>query len=136
MIYVLIDTNVLVSAILNGRSVPYQAYKKATNPPYQCLICEQSLEELRRIFNQKFPDKMQMFERFITTALSVVTLIPVPALPYPDEDEIRDVDDRPILRSAIKNGASILITGDKDFLESAITSPKIMTAAQFVQLNT
>jgi hypothetical protein len=29
--------------------------------------------------------------------------------------------------------ADILLTGDKDFTESAITQPRIMTAAQFVQ---
>ena len=51
-----------------------------------------------------------------------------------DEDEIRDPDDRPILRAAIKAGADIIITGDNDFLESAILNPRIMTPAQFVQM--
>ena len=47
--------------------------------------------------------------------------------------EIRDVKDRPILRAAIDAGAEILLTGDMDFIESAITHPKMMTAAMFVQ---
>ena len=133
MINVLFDTNILVSAILNNCSVPYQAYKKAVEPPYQGLICEQSLEELRRVFNRKFPGKIQALERFIASTLSVVEVVPVPVSSYPDEDEIRDIDDRPILRAAIKASADILISGDNDFLESSITNPRIMTAAQFVQ---
>jgi predicted nucleic acid-binding protein len=61
-----------------------------------------------------------------------VEVVPVPSARHPDEDEIRDVDDRPILRAAIKAKADILLTGDKDFLESSVTNPQIMTAAQFV----
>lgn len=69
-----------------------------------------------------------LYERFIATALIVVEVIPVPVSLHPDEDEIRDVNDRPILRAAIKATADILLTGDKDFLESGIRHPKIMTA--------
>ena len=129
---VLIDSNILISAAYSKGSVPHQAFMKAVEPPYQCLICEQSLEEVRRTYNRKFPNKIQSFERFIAAALSVVEVVPVPAVPHSDEEKVRDVDDRPILRAAIKAGADILITGDKDFLESSVTDPKIMTAAQFI----
>ena len=132
---VLIDTNILISAAYSRDSVPYQGYMKAVEPPYHGIICEQSLEELRRVFNRKFPDKIQVFERFIATVLPVVEIIPVPLLPHPDEDRIRDVADRPILRAAIAGRADILLTGDKDFLESSITVPKIMSAAEFIQAN-
>lgn len=130
---VLIDNNILISAAYSMGGIPHQAFKKAVEPPYQGLICEQSLEELRRVYNRKFPDKIHIFERFIATALSVVEVIPVPLSQYPDEDEIRDIDDRPILRAAIKAGADILLSSDKDFTESKVTNPRIMTAAQFVQ---
>ena len=132
---ILIDTNVLISAAFSKNSVPHQAYKKAVEPPYQGLICEQSLEELRRVFNRKFPDKIPAFERFITAMLSVVAVVPVPPLPYISEKEIRDLNDRPILRAAIKAKAEIIITGDKDFLESNVKHPKILTPAEFVQAN-
>jgi len=132
---VLIDTNILISAAYSQGSVAHQAYKKAVEPPCQGMVCEQSLEELRRVYNRKFPDRIHVFERFIAAMLSVVEIIPVPLSPYLDEDKIPDADDRPILRAAIKEGVNILLTGDKGFLESAVTCPKIMTAAQFVQLN-
>ena len=48
------------------------------------------------------------------------------------EMKIRDVNDRPILRAAMKAGADVLLTGDKDFLESGLKKPVIMTPAEFV----
>ena len=95
-------------------------------------LCEQTVEEFRRIFNRKFPDKIHAFESFITAALSVITVIPVPLNPHHSEDLIRDADDRPILRSAIQANIDIIITSDKDFLESSLTTPHIMTAAEFL----
>ena len=41
---------------------------------------------------------------------------------------------RPILRAALHAKADILLTGDKDFLESGIDTPKIMTAADFAAI--
>ena len=60
--------------------------------------------ELRRAYNREFPDKIGALERFIASALRVIEVIPVPPSTHPDEDEIRDPDDRPILRAAIKAG--------------------------------
>ncbi|MCL1876191.1 MAG: hypothetical protein FWF87_08055 [Synergistaceae bacterium] len=72
-------------------------------------------------------------ERFIASALSVIEVVSVPLTPYLGEDKIRDPDDRLILRATIKAGADIIITGDNDFLDSYVSNPKVMTAAQFVQ---
>ena len=46
---------------------------------------------------------------------------------------IRDVMDRPILRAALNANADVLLTGDKDFLESGLSHPRIMTATEFLQ---
>jgi len=129
---VLIDSNILVSAAYSRNGTTRKAYNKAVSPPYQGMICEQSIEEFRRICGRKFPEKTKDFEAFIAEVMSVVEIIPVPPSKHPDEDEIRDIDDRPILRAAIKAGVDILLTGDKDFTESTITNPKIVKAAAFV----
>ena len=130
---VLIDTNILISAAYSKTGIPNQAYRKAVEPPYQAFICEQSIEEFRRIFNRKFSDKIHVFESFVATTLSAITVIPVPLCPHYDEQAIRDVNDRPILRAAIQAKVDIIITGDKDFLESGLKIPQIMTAAEFVK---
>lgn len=49
------------------------------------------------------------------------------------ESQIRDIKDRPILRAAIAARADVLLTGDKDFLESGLKSPVIMTPAEFLE---
>ena len=50
------------------------------------------------------------------------------------ELQIRDVNDRPILRAAINAKADILLTGDKDFLESGLENPVIMTPVGFLNM--
>ena len=48
--------------------------------------------------------------------------------------QIRDVKDRPILRAAKIAKVDILLTGDKDFLESGINTPKIVNPSQFLSI--
>ena len=130
---VLIDTNVLISAALSASGTPFQAYIKAATYPNHGLICEQNVDELKRIFNKKFPNKLAALDRFLSTALLTLELVPIPGEEDTIETQIRDLNDRPILRAAIAAKADVLLTGDKDFLESGIQSPKIMTPKDFLE---
>ncbi len=129
---ILIDTNILISAALSDKGTPYKAFVKAVTYPNRGLVCEQNIDEMRRIFNRKFPQKIHAFETFLSLALLTLELVPIPVEEYLTEEKIRDVNDRPILRAALYAKADILLTGDKDFLESGIEYPKILTAAEFV----
>lgn len=131
---VLIDTNVLISAALNADGVPYQAYVKAASYPNHGLICEQNVDEMKRIFNKKFPKCLTALDRFLSIALLTLELVPIPTDETISESKIRDADDRPILRAAIEAKADVLLTGDKDFLESGLKNPMIMTPAEFLYL--
>ena len=130
---VLIDTNILISAALSSNGTPYRAFVKAVTYPNHGLICEQNIDEMRRIFNRKFPQKIAALEKFLSLALMTLEMVPTPVEEYHSEMQIRDINDRPILRAAIHANADILLTGDKDFLESCLENPKIMTAIDFVQ---
>ena len=130
---VLIDTNILISAALSSNGTPYRAFIKAVTYPNHGLICEQNIDEIRRIFNRKFPQKIAALEKFLSLALMTLEMVPTPVEEYHSEMQIRDINDRPILRAAIHANADILLTGDKDFLESGLENPKIMTATDFVQ---
>ena len=131
---ILVDSNILISAALNAKGTPYKAFLRAVTHPNKGLICDQNLEELRRIFNRKFPDKINVLEHFLSIALLAMEVISTPKEEMEEEHKIRDVADRPILRAAIKARADVLLTGDKDFLESSVKIPKIMTAAEFLEL--
>ena len=128
---VMIDTNILISSIL-GHGMPFQAYVKAVSYPNQGVICSQIVDEMRRIFNRKFPKKIPAMERFLTMALQTLELVQIPETEFEQESSIRDVKDRTILRAAIAAHVDIILTGDKDFLESGLSHPQIKTAAEFI----
>ena len=130
---VMIDTNILISSIL-GHGTPFQAYVKAVSYPNQGVICSQIVDEMRRIFNRKFPKKIPAMERFLTMALQTLELVQIPETKFEQEISIRDVKDRTILRDAIAAHVDIILTGDKDFLESGLSHPQIKTAAEFINM--
>ena len=130
---VLIDTNVLISAALSANGVPFQAYVKAASYPHHGMICEQNVDEMKRIFNKKFPNRLAALDKFLSVALLTLELVPIPTEENISEMQIRDVNDRPILRAAIEAKVDILLTGDKDFLESGMKNPMIMTPAEFLR---
>lgn len=129
---VLIDTNILVSAALNPRGTPYKAFVKAVTYPNRGYVCEQNIDELRRIFLRKFPDKMPALESFLNMASVTISILSMSGKAVASESLIRDVEDRFILRSAINANMDIILTGDKDFLESDVKYPLILSAAEFL----
>ena len=131
---VMIDTNIIISAALfpNGRAA--QAFEKALCPPYQPLICDYIVDELHRKFRTKFPDRVTELEAFLFNALLYIRVVPTPMGETRMENAIRDPKDRPILRAALDAHADLLLTGDKDFLESAVVNPKIVSVADFLDL--
>ena len=131
---VLVDTNILISAALNFNGTPYKAFLKAVTYPNKGIICDQNIEELRRIFNRKFPQKISLLEHFLSIALLTMEVVPTPIEETEEEISIRDVADRPILRAALHARVDILLTGDKDFLESGVETPKIVTATEFIAM--
>lgn len=54
MMRVLIDTNILISAALSYKGTPFAAFKKAVTYPNHGLICEQNIDEMRRILIESF----------------------------------------------------------------------------------
>ena len=88
--------------------------------------------EMKRIFNKKFPSRLAALDKFLSIALLTLELVPIPVKEDMIETRIRDVNDRPILRAAIEARADVLLTGDKDFLESGVKDPLIMTPAEFL----
>jgi putative PIN family toxin of toxin-antitoxin system len=130
---VLIDTNILISASRSKVGNPYRAFVKAVSVPNQGVVCDQNLDELRRVYNRKFSDRLDLLQAFLAFALPVLEVVKTPALDLEVETKIRDISDRPILRAAIAANVDVIITGDNDFLESGVTNPRIMKAADFVR---
>ena len=130
---ILIDTNVLISAALYPDGICSKAYHKAVSEPFNAVISETNVDELHRIFNEKFPDKISALKSFLSLASSTLQTVPTPKQIQPGEITLRDNSDQPILRAAIAAGVDLILTGDKDFLESAQTKPRPVSPSEFIE---
>lgn len=133
----LIDTNILISASLFPASVPAQAFMKAVSWPHEAMVCQYSIDEMRNVYKRKFPGKLENFDIFARMLLHSVEIAPTP----PDDAfniqilrKVQDRNDWPILIAAVSANAHGIITGDRHFLESGISSPQMIAAAEFIKL--
>lgn len=131
---VMIDTNIFISAVLFPNGKASAALKKALVSPYQPVTCDYVINELHRKFDEKFPERISELDSFLNIALSVIDVVKTPDVIVKAEGLIRDKKDRPILRAALDACADLFLTGDKDFLESEVTDPRILSVAQFLEI--
>ena len=88
----------------------------------------------RNKFSEKFQDRQAEMEQFLSGFLVTVQVVPTPKTKASSEEKIRDPKDRPILRAALDAHADLFLTGDKDFLESKVSDPRIISVTDFLSL--
>ena len=125
---VLIDTNVLFSALVFPNSKPAKALLYIADN-HNIVLCDQNLREIREVLQRKAPKYLPAAE----TLLTELSYELIPSM-YQIEKIMRDETDQPILNAAILHDVDIILTGDKDFLALEIDRPRCMTAAQFLEL--
>ena len=123
---VLVDTNVLFSALLFPKSVPAEALKHVAEE-HELVLCDRNIWELREILQRKAPQYLADAE----VLLAEMSYELIPAV-YHSEKLMRDAKDQPILNAAIIFGVDIILTGDKDFLSLDIEHPKSMKPSEFL----
>ena len=84
---ILVDTNILISAALFPGSKPHLAYLKAVCYPNTACVCDQNIDELRRVFNRKFPRKIDAMEGFLALTIPDLQIIPTPTDDIEDEQK-------------------------------------------------
>ena len=131
---VMIDTNIIISAMLFPRGRAAQAFFKTLYPPYQPLVCDYIVEEIYKKFKEKFSDRRRALEAFQADILPRISVVSTPKEESLAENAIRDPKDRPILRAALNVHADLLLTGDKDFLESSLIDPRIIGVAEYLEM--
>ena len=118
---ILIDTNILISTFaLEGRV--RKIFDALLDTKSEIVITEYVDREFRRVVNQKFSKKAEtILAKYEKNNFKI----------YPSTTEIfgkiRDKKDIPVLSDAIFHEVDILLTGDKDFLESEIKNPLILS---------
>lgn len=123
---ILIDTNILFSALLFPNSKPAKALMH-TAKNHEMYLSDRNIAELKEILKRKKPELLPDAE----VLLSAMSYELIPAIDY-GEKLIRDSKDQPILNGAIMANVDIVLTGDKDFLCLDLQHPRCITATEFL----
>ena len=124
---ILVDTNVLISALLNPKSKPSQALHHAAEH-HNLILSDYNIAELHRVTQQKFPSKQSDID--VLLARLSYELVPAPLSP---QKLIADPKDAPILNAAILAEVDVMISGDKHFLQLQMERPRVLTAAAYLE---
>jgi putative PIN family toxin of toxin-antitoxin system len=127
---VMVDTNVLVSALLFPASLPADVLRHIDGN-HELVLCEYIIGELRQVVVRKRPDLLAAVEELLaglTFELAAVAL--------ERDRRVSDPKDQPILHAAVLAGVDIIVSGDKHFLQLDLERPKIMTPKQFRERGT
>lgn len=124
---ILVDTNILFSAMLFRGSKPAKALLHVSDF-HEMVLCDRSLYELYDVLKRKTPEALPDAEVF----LAEFSYELVPAVDNGTK-LIRDAKDQPILNAAIVADVDVILTGDKDFLSLDLEHPRCLTVAQFLE---
>lgn len=125
----MLDTNVLISMIF----FPSKRFIQLL----EGIVCKHTLvlssfvvEELMAVAERKFPEKKGSIDRFLANL--GYELVYTPLTMRGGLFNIRDMNDYPVLYTAIVEDVDVLISGDKDFADVSIEKPEIVTPSVFL----
>jgi putative PIN family toxin of toxin-antitoxin system len=125
----MLDTNVIISFILfnNERMNLFFNYLLKNDT---WVISNIIIDELKEVFNKKFPNKIDVLNTFLKD-IEAEEII-VKNVENKKLFKIRDEKDYGVLYAAIVSKVDLFITGDEDFKEVDIETPKIMTIKDYI----
>lgn len=127
---VVLDTNVLVSALVFPGGLPEQVYGLALEGEIDLVTSSPLLIELARVLAVKFGWARSRIDRALTQALRVAELVE----PTATINEVRaDPADNRVLEAAAEGKADVIVSGDRHLLRlKAWRSISIESPAAFI----
>ena len=122
---IMVDTNVIISAMLKKGSVPDLVLSYACES-CDLVLCDHIVDECYDVARKRFPQRLSVLDNIF--AKLRYELVPAPRT---GEMKMRDIKDQPILNAAVTYDIDIIISGDKHFLELEIERPEILTPSEF-----
>jgi len=127
---IIVDSNIIISAGLFPESNIAKILARIIKN-HKLVLCQYTLDELRNVFEKKFPERIEYLNDFIKKLK--YELIDMEIKDYKKYPQIRDIDDMPLLACAIEAKVNLLITGDKDFDGIEIRTPKIIKPIKYIE---
>ena len=124
---IIVDTNILLSALVFG-SKRMAALLERVGEEHTMVICTHIIDEFRKVVAEKAPKYNAVVDTLFSRLPYELVYTPQWQKNMPD---LRDEKDKPILAAAIAADVDMIITGDKDFLESDIKRPEIISHLDF-----
>lgn len=136
MLKAVLDTNVLVSALLSNEGIPNQVLRQAKRT-YQLFISREILEEARDAFlKPRIQRKITLPEDKIQVFLSSIQRISIVVENLPSLQVIEDdPDDNVILACAMKAKVDYLVSGDNHLRKlGSYKGIRIVSPAEFLAI--
>ena len=129
---ILIDTNVLISAfVFHGKAGNLLELLLASQ--HQLLTTEYIDSELKAKLQQKWPEKAdKIYALYLSLPIkhekSVKTVI--------NHNMLRDEKDIQVLQDALHYGADVILSGDKDFIDTDLDRPLVLSPTDLYEFLT
>jgi len=137
MIRAVLDTNTLISAIINTKgSVAQEIYQKFITQQFLLIISPEILEEVEEVSNReriikRHQRSKEELEAIISELASLSYLIPGTT----KVEVVRDTDDNKIISAAVEAKAEYIVSRDKDLLDlRKYQGIKIITPEEFMRI--
>lgn len=122
---IMIDTNVIVSAIYNPKSNPSLILRHVCNI-HNLVLCDYIVAECRSVVLRKFPNHLYALNQLLASLKFEFIMAPSFGL------SMTDPKDSPILNAAIMSNIDIIISGDRHFLLLDIERPVILSPSEYL----
>ena len=126
---VMADSNILIAAMVFPKSLAASAFRLILCS-HRLVLCSYVVDETIEVIRRKFPTLESAAEQFLSD-LSYEYFY-TPSMIEPGLFQIRDPKDYPVLYSAVKSNADLLVTGDKDFSDVEVENLLILTPGEFI----
>lgn len=137
MIRAVLDTNVLVSAILSVKGLPRQIFERWRKGEFQLVTALPLLDELDRVLRYpKIREEYRLTETDIHAALLLLSTSAEIVTPLPEIKVIpQDLADNFILACAVAGKADYIVSGDRHLLDlQKFGDVRIARVQEFIQI--
>ncbi len=124
---IMLDTNVLISALIFGGRTG-NLLKQLFVSEHELYVSDYVDQELKSKLSLKWPHKAKKAYKLYRQLNFIFCPSTTEVL-----GKLRDCKDIPVLSDAIYHKVDIILTGDKDFLESEIKTPLIFSPAMLIE---